>query len=278
MRFLARYVAAAIVASTCWLVKLRRRGRQSPLSLAIDGFEGPRAGIGHFTRFQNDCENLKKRTRMQITTKEGVSTSGRSLITAIPLPFRPKRRAKDEAKYSVFPRNERAQHQSYSMLIFMSPSLVSVMPCSPILLGPRVGVMLILPALFDLSPVECPLIEVSLPALAVPHRLLSRCAGDCEMTGLLCTLRPGDTARRLIDISSKSSSRRRLFDFFSPSAAEGGFIWPGVEARDAHPLFCSCAMFSLKDEMVGESMFISSLIADDSAREKDGGGGVWAMR
>ena len=88
------------------------------------------------------------------------------------------------------------------------------------------------------------------------------------MTGLLWTLTPGETARRLIEASSKSSSRRRLFDFLSASAAVGGCIGPGVDARDAPPLV----------PIVGESILMSSLIADDSARGKDGGGGVCAAR
>ena len=132
--------------------------------------------------------------------------------------------------------------------------------------------MLILPALLERSPCDWPLIEVSLLALAEPHKVLSRCAGDWEMTGLLCTLTPGDTARRLIEASSKSSSRRRLLDFFNASAAVGGCIGPGVDARDA-PL-CSAPVVGL----VGESMLMSSLIADDSPRWNDGGGGVCAAR
>jgi hypothetical protein len=61
------------------------------------------------------------------------------------------------------------------MLIFIKPSLVSVMPCSPTRFGPSVGVMLMLPPLFDRSPLDCPLMEVSrLAFAAVPHRLLSR--------------------------------------------------------------------------------------------------------
>lgn len=111
------------------------------------------------------------------------------------------------------------------MLIFISPSLVSVMPCSPTLLGPNDGVMLVLPPLFDLGPWPlCPLLPAwSLaPFVAAPHRLLSLCAGDCDSTGLFVTLTPGETARRLIELTSRSSSRRRLLDFFRPSAAEGG--------------------------------------------------------
>src|SRR5690242_17705573 len=124
------------------------------------------------------------------------------------------------------------------MLIFIKPSLVSVMPCSPTRFGPKVGVILMLPPLLDRSPFDCPLIEVSRLAFVivdVPQRLPSRWLGDCEMTGLLCTLNPGDTARRFNECSSKSSSRRRLLDFFNPSAAVGGFIDCGVDAREVQP-------------------------------------------
>jgi hypothetical protein len=180
-------------------------------------------------------------------------------------------------------KNEVVQHH-YSMLIFISPSLVSVMPCKPTRLGPKVGVMLKLPPLFDRSPLDCPLMDVSrLAFVAVPQRLPSRWLGDCEMTGLLCTLRPGDTARRLSECSSKSSSRRRLLDFFSPSAAVGGFIDCGVEAREVQfrlTLWSGAGMpLPLFANTVGESMFMSSLIAaEDSARLNDGGGGVCARR
>lgn len=178
---------------------------------------------------------------------------------------------------------------SYSMLIFIKPSLVSVMPCSPTRFGPNVGVMLMLPPLFDRSPLDCPPIDVSRLAfvivdavVAVPQRLPSRWLGDCEITGLLCTLKPGDTARRFSECSSKSSSRRRLLDFFSPSAAVGGFMDCGVDAREVQPRLTlwSGAGISLPlfADMMGESIFMSSLIADDSARGNDGGGGVCARR
>jgi hypothetical protein len=162
------------------------------------------------------------------------------------------------------------------MLIFISPSLAFSMPMIPTLFGPKVGVIVILPPLLERSPVECPLIDVSLPLFVeVPHKLLSRCAGECDIIGLLCTLTPGLTARRLIEVSSKSSSRRRLFDFFRPSAAVGGNIAPGVDARETHPkLMGSGTAVPCDDEMVGESMLMSSLIADDSARGNVGGGGV----
>jgi hypothetical protein len=167
------------------------------------------------------------------------------------------------------------------MLIFIKPSFAFSMPIRPTRFGPRVGVMLrlMLPPLLERSPFDCPPIDVSLFLLAVPQRLPSRCAGDCDMIGLLWTLRPGLTARRLIEVSSKSSSRRRLFDFLSPSTAVGGYIGPGVEAREAHPIpLCWSCGLPWDDEMVGESMLMSSLTADDSARGKAGGGGVWVPR
>ena len=108
-------------------------------------------------------------------------------------------------------------------------------------------------------------------------------AGDCDKIGLLCTLRPGDTARLLIEYSSRSSSRRRLLDFLSPSAAVKGAIGCGVDDRDTD-LGCMnpSAVAALaaewseadREETLGDSMLISSLIAEDPARGNDGGGGV----
>jgi hypothetical protein len=128
----------------------------------------------------------------------------------------------------------------------MSPSLVSVMPCNPTRLGPSEGVMLVptlplrLPPLPDdlsLDPWPPVAAVMSLLAfVAVPHRLASLWAGDCDKTGLFCTLNPGDTARRLREFTSRSSSRRRLFDFLRPSAAEGGTSGCGVEDREAKPV------------------------------------------
>lgn len=69
------------------------------------------------------------------------------------------------------------------MLIFINPSLVSVMPCKPTLLGPSDGVMFALDILFDLSPLTVAPEEGSLVNFAEPHR--SRFAGDCDRTGLL---------------------------------------------------------------------------------------------
>jgi hypothetical protein len=65
-------------------------------------------------------------------------------------------------------------------------------------------------------------------------------------------------------------------DFLRPSAAVGGNIDCGVDARDVHPkLIFSAVMAGPFDaDMIGESMLMSSLIADDSARAKLGGGGV----
>lgn len=168
------------------------------------------------------------------------------------------------------------------MLIFIKPSLVSVIPCRPILLGPKDGVIVVLPPLFDLSPLTTFPVEGSLVSFAEPHK--SRFAGDCDRTGLLCTLRPGDTARRLIEYSSKSSSLRRLLDFFKPSAAvSGAASGCGVDARDTDPGCTKPSDIALVgadgrevevDETEGESILISSLTAEDPARGKEGGGGV----
>lgn len=130
--------------------------------------------------------------------------------------------------YVLLVQSSRRSMLNHSMLIFISPSLVSVIPCRPTLFGPRLGVTLIvLPPLFDLSPEAWPpggapfVIEPSLLVLFVAH-MPSLCCGDCDRTGLLVTLKPGDTARRLIEFTSKSSSLRRFF--FRPSAAVGGTI------------------------------------------------------
>lgn len=133
--------------------------------------------------------------------------------------------------------------------------------------------------LFDLSPLTAVPLDVSLVSFAEPHR--SRLAGDCDKTGLLCTLRPGETARRLIEYSSRSSSRRRLLDFFSPSAAVKGARGCGVDDRDTDPgctnpsAVAAFARDADREETPGESMLISSLTAEDPARGNDGGG-VWA--
>lgn len=176
---------------------------------------------------------------------------------------------------------EKCRICTYSMLIFISPSLVSVMPCKPIRLGPSDGVIDTLPPLFDLSPLaEVPL-GGSFVGFADPQR--SRPAGDCDSMGLLVTLRPGDTARRLMEYSSRSSSRRRLLDFFNPSAAVKGARGCGVDERDIAPGCTNPSDAAVvvpegrdvdPDETVGESMLMSSLTAEDPARGKDGGGGV----
>lgn len=80
---------------------------------------------------------------------------------------------------------------------------------------------------------------------------------------------------------SKSSSLRRLLDFFRPSAAVNGASACGVEDRDMYPewLFPSDTAVVLAegndvdvDDTVGESILMSSLIVEDPARGNDGGG------
>lgn len=155
-----------------------------------------------------------------------------SLLFKRPSECLPMRHAKSLLNQNYNTRNKGHPH---SILIFMKPSLVSVMPCRPILLGPNEGVILTLPPLFDLSPAAWPPEPCPFAFVAVPHRLPSRCAGDCDSTGLFWTLTPGETARRLMECPSRSSSRLRLLDFFSASAAVGGASGCGVEDRDMYP-------------------------------------------
>lgn len=151
------------------------------------------------------------------------------------------------------------------------------MPCKPTLFGPRLGVtLMVLPPLLDLSPVGWPLlgalpvIDPSLLVLVGPQVAPSLCCGDCDRTGLFVTLKPGDTARRLMEWTSKSSSLRRFF--LRPSAAVGGTIACGVDPRDMESslmgsdvdILCRyCVM-----EATGRSMFRSSLIADELPRAR----------
>jgi hypothetical protein len=100
----------------------------------------------------------------------------------------PKHRSPQTPRSAIgkYPMSYMSSMVNYSILIFMSPSFAFSMPIRPTLFGPRVGVMLILPPLLERSPVECPLMDVSLPVLVeLPHKVLSRCAGDCDMMGLL---------------------------------------------------------------------------------------------
>jgi hypothetical protein len=70
-------------------------------------------------------------------------------------------------------------------------------------------------------------------------------------------------------------------DFLRPSAAEGGANGCGVDDRETQPAWLfesSLAVACIDgsdvdvDDTEGESILISSLIADDPARGKEGGG------
>jgi hypothetical protein len=101
-----------------------------------------------------------------------------------PCPIK-QRRLSHHIKETQYFTPEDAQHL-HSMLIFINPSFAFSIPMRPTLFGPKVGVMLILPPLLERSPFDCPLMDGSLPVLVdVPHKLPSRCAGDCDMIGLL---------------------------------------------------------------------------------------------
>lgn len=106
--------------------------------------------------------------------------------------------------------------------------------------------------------------------------------------GLLPTLKPGETARRLIDCISRSSSLRRLLTLRRPSAAEIGPCTPA----GGWNCVCGCAVDAAgvcslvgtaqgnnepggADAAVGESILASSLMVDEDPRgKKVGGGGV----
>lgn len=87
--------------------------------------------------------------------------------------------------------------------------------------------------------------------------------GLCGRIGLLCTLIPGETARRLIKYGSKSSSRLRLFTRRAKSLAEDGNVARGVEDLDRDLLKCRRAGLSSEDPGVSIG---SSLIADEFSR------------
>jgi hypothetical protein len=107
------------------------------------------------------------------------------------------------------------------------------------------------------------------------------------ITGLLCTDIPGDTARRLNEVGSRSSSRRRLLFILRVISAAVGMGWGVVGgAGDVDRGCVSCgssdgetkpAPYSEDDmaERDGEPIATSSLIPEDDARGRNvGGGGV----
>jgi len=175
------------------------------------------------------------------------------------------------------------QAPTYSMLIFIKPSLVSVIPCRPVFLtGPSTGVVTC-PTLLALSSTLTLGSVVSRSSFDCPHHD-PPLSGDWPGTGLLCTLNPGDTARRLIEAISKSSSRRRLlFTFCEISAAVGIFAGRASAifvSTVGLGIFVFVALPEMPDEggllrldMYGESILTSSDIFEE-LRGRPGGGGV----
>lgn len=111
----------------------------------------------------------------------------------------------------------------HSMLMFINPSLVSFIPCSPT----RRGV----PACdaFRLTDSELPRSVNGFGGSPQPLFPDSFTTGELGIMGLLCRLVLGDTALRLKRFESKSSSRRR-FRLKSPNEAWAAAT--GVEDRE----------------------------------------------
>lgn len=154
------------------------------------------------------------------------------------------------------------------MLIFIKPSFVSVIPCSPILFGPLLA--LHPPLLFS----PCPLAFAG----GCPHDFPSLKTGLCGSTGLPCTLIPGETALLLNDAGSKSSSLRLfLLIFRATSAAVGGAVddAKGVEDRDLirSTVFATGFSTLVRSEEGGVSM-LSSLMPEELSLGYSEGGGV----
>lgn len=151
------------------------------------------------------------------------------------------------------------------MLMFINPSLVSFIPCSPT----RRGVVLCCPFRFasgfppyaDLGGPPQPLLPASLTT------------GELGITGLLWMLVLGETALRLKRLGSKSSSRRRLRRK-SPSVGTCGAA-KGVEDRE---LGRSNGLANSPDVTPSTegvtSMVESSSDIDEAAVWRDVGGGV----
>ena len=115
---------------------------------------------------------------------------------------------------------------AHSMLMFINPSFVSFIPCIPIRFP--TALELLLPPLLALSPGAWLDNESRWDFGHLPPSL---CAGDGGSIGLFCRLTPGETARRLNWLGSKSSSLLRLpRAFLVASAVEGPGC--GVEERD----------------------------------------------
>lgn len=178
----------------------------------------------------------------------------------------------------------------------VNPSFVSVMPCMPTLLGPILGVAGLIPLLPRLALLSSgafaalPLLfsrcgragaPPAWPCAIGPHHPPLLLTGDWPRIGLLCTLSPGLTARRLMLAGSQSSSRRRLLTFLEISAAEGRFGSWKCGASGSEGARCGVDEGSPDAgvlAVVGESRRMSSLTPEtpdeDRGRWKKKGGCV----
>lgn len=96
--------------------------------------------------------------------------------------------------------------ENHSMLMFINPSLVSVIPCKPTRF--KVPVCGLLRLLLVFSGKSDPIFDLGGgPQMLCPESLT---AGEFGITGLLWVLILGETARRLNRLGSKSSSRPRF--------------------------------------------------------------------
>src|SRR5271170_4055699 len=121
----------------------------------------------------------------------------------------------------------------HSMLMFIRLSFVATIPCTLTRFAPAIPFPLTLPPLPLRSPTPCPFVFGG----GWPHAFSAVVStGLCGRTGLLCTLIPGLTARRLKLAGSKSSSRRRfLLTLRARSLAVGNVVAgpaSGVEERE----------------------------------------------
>lgn len=169
-------------------------------------------------------------------------------------------------------RSKKKRMRNYSMLMFINPSLVSVMPCSPTRLGvPLWGGFRPGPSWFARSRNGGPREDFgSGPQALFP---VSFTTGEFDITGLLCALVLGDTALRLKRLESRSSSRRRFREMSTADGICGG--WKGVEARELG-FSDGLAESPAREPSVAGVMSIaeSSSDIDDVRVGRVGGGGV----
>lgn len=153
----------------------------------------------------------------------------------------------------------------------MNPSLVSFIPCSPTRF--RVPVWLL--------PLRGPLSVAGRSGNSEPRLdlggpqmlgLVSLTTGELGMTGLLCALMLGDTARRLKRFGSKSSSRRR-FLLNSPTNPAGA-PWDASLREPGRSLGLANSVVdpTVVDGVI--SIARSSSETDEAPCRRWGGGGV----